>query len=123
MLNIFGENDGEQKRPGKGFTSQRARKRIYFIRSDEQFATLIIRLDAKARLVLPLLIRDRFNIKPKDQVLLSVSAISENSITIVLAKAPENCQLNSRVFSKNGRYLESLRDLKIARRKGGNENE
>jgi bifunctional DNA-binding transcriptional regulator/antitoxin component of YhaV-PrlF toxin-antitoxin module len=71
-------------------------------------------LDAKARLVLPLSIRDCLNIKSKDQILLSVSSISENFVTIKLAKAPEICQLNLRVFSKNGSYIKN---------KGGNENE
>jgi bifunctional DNA-binding transcriptional regulator/antitoxin component of YhaV-PrlF toxin-antitoxin module len=62
-------------------------------------------LDAKARLVLPLSVRDRLNIKPKDLILLSVSSVSgeDKKITLVLAKAPEDS--SGLAFSKNGSFL------------------
>lgn len=64
-------------------------------------------MDAKARLVLPLSVREKLKIKPKDLILLSVSNISgsgENKkITLVLAKAPENS--SGLAFSKNGSFL------------------
>jgi hypothetical protein len=55
----------------------------------------------KPRLVLPLFVRDRLNIKPRDQILLSFSSVSgtDGKLILVLAKAPENS--SGLAFSKN----------------------
>ena len=81
---------GDEKH-GKGFTS---RKRIFFIA-----------LDSKARLVLPSEIREALKIEKKGQILLSVIATSNNTVTVRLAKATISDSENSIAFSKNGRYI------------------
>jgi len=63
-----------------------------------------IRLDSKARLVLPLEIRDAIGIKTGDKILLSVSAVQDGKVAIELAKAPEN--LESCACSRNAGYVE-----------------
>jgi len=70
-----GEYDGERR---KGCSSQEG---ICFIR-----------LDRKARLVLPLEIRDAIGIKTGDKILLSVSAVKNGKVIIELAKASENTE-------------------------------
>lgn len=67
-----GVNDGGN---GKGCPSQEG---ICFIR-----------LDRKARLVLPLEIRDAIGIKTGDKILFSVSADEAGKIVITLAKASD----------------------------------
>ncbi|MBU0532756.1 AbrB/MazE/SpoVT family DNA-binding domain-containing protein [Candidatus Micrarchaeota archaeon] len=62
-----------------------------------------MRLDKKARLVLPLEIREAINIKTGDKILFSVSSATDGKITIEVAKAPKN--LDSYPCSKNGAYV------------------
>ena len=68
---------------------------------------VIIRLDRKARLVLPLEIRDAIGIKAGDKILLSVIAANDGKVTIELAKAPEN--IKSCAYSRNAGYVEKRR--------------
>ncbi|MEW6748234.1 MAG: AbrB/MazE/SpoVT family DNA-binding domain-containing protein [Candidatus Micrarchaeota archaeon] len=46
-----------------------------------------IRLDRKARLVLPLEIRESLALKSGEKILLSVSAVGDGKVTMVVAKA------------------------------------
>jgi len=64
-----------------------------------------IRLDNKARLVLPLEIRDALGIRKNEKILLSFSDAKGKKITVDLAKAPENVE--SRAFSRNGSYVKT----------------
>lgn len=63
-------------------------------------------LDSKARLVLPLEIRDAIKIKPGEKILLSVSAANEGKMTLVLAKAPNALTSDEVIISsKNAAYV------------------
>ena len=63
----------------------------------------IIALDSKARLVLPLELRDALGIKNRDKILLSVSAGRDGRVIIELAKA--NGALAEVKCSRNCAYL------------------
>jgi bifunctional DNA-binding transcriptional regulator/antitoxin component of YhaV-PrlF toxin-antitoxin module len=62
-----------------------------------------IGLDKKARLVLPLEIREAIEIKKGEKILLSISAAKEGKISMELAKAPDNIELYP--YSRNGAYV------------------
>jgi bifunctional DNA-binding transcriptional regulator/antitoxin component of YhaV-PrlF toxin-antitoxin module len=62
-----------------------------------------IRLDSKARLVLPLEIRDAIGIKTGDKILFSASATEKGGVVVKLAKAPDN--LESCACSRNAGYV------------------
>ncbi|MBU0590678.1 AbrB/MazE/SpoVT family DNA-binding domain-containing protein [Candidatus Micrarchaeota archaeon] len=66
-----------------------------------------IRLDAKARLVLPLEIRDALGIKTKDKLLLSVSTTNDDKVIIELTKVPQDLSSSSELqpCSKNASYV------------------
>lgn len=89
-----GEYDGETR---KGCPSQEG---ICFIR-----------LDRKARLVLPLEIRDAIGIKTGDKLLLSVSAAEDDRVVIEIAKAPENSDSKVQAYSRNVGYLKKKRGV------------
>ena len=65
----------------------------------------IIALDSKARLVLPLEIRDYLGIGKKEKLLLSASAADGGKVTLSIAKAPEFSETELRLCSKNGAYV------------------
>lgn len=85
-----GVNDGEN---GKGCPSQEG---ICFIG-----------LDSKARLVLPLEIRDALDIKTNGKILISVSDAKNGEVILRLAKAPAAVQ--SCACSRNAGYVEKKR--------------
>jgi len=64
-------------------------------------------LDSKARLVLPLEIRDSIGIKTKEKILLSMSPAKDDRVVIELMKAPQILSSNSELqpCSKNASYL------------------
>ena len=88
--------NGVKDDKGKGFTS---RKRICFIES------YLIALDSKARLVLPLEIREALGIKTNGKITISVSTIQDGKVILKLSKASDSDIANSISFSKNGKYL------------------
>ncbi len=69
----------------------------------------LIRLDRKARLVLPLEIREAIGIKTGEKILLSVSVAKENKVTIEVAKAPD---VESCPYSRNGAYVKNKKRCK-----------
>ena len=64
-----------------------------------------IRLDSKARLVLPLEIRDAIGIRNGEKILLSISAAQGGKVIVGVVKAPEN--MESCAFSRNGSYVKN----------------
>ena len=70
---------------------------------NEEQEEILIRLDKKGRLVLPLEIRDAINIKPGEKILLSVSSAKNSKVIVEIAKAPEN--IESQKCSRNAAYI------------------
>jgi AbrB family looped-hinge helix DNA binding protein len=100
---IKGELDGE---PGKGCTSPR-REGISFIRArterDEEGKELLIRLDKKGRLVLPLEIRDSLGVTPGDRVLLRIGSLQGGIASVRISRAdPEMVAIPC---SRNAGYI------------------
>lgn len=71
-------------------------------------------LDKKARLVLPIEIREAIGIEPDKKILISVSAVKDGKVTIEIAKAPQNIESDSELqpYSRNGSYLVKKRGVK-----------
>jgi bifunctional DNA-binding transcriptional regulator/antitoxin component of YhaV-PrlF toxin-antitoxin module len=67
---------------------------------------LFIRLDSKARLVLPLEIREKLAVGRKEKLLISCADDGGEKITIRLAKAQERAI--SRAYSKNGSEITKM---------------
>jgi AbrB family looped-hinge helix DNA binding protein len=82
---------------------------MYFISKDsyllenEELEKILIRLDKKGRLVLPLEIREAIEIKTGEKILLSVSAANDGKVIVEIAKAPED--IETQAFSRNGAYV------------------
>jgi AbrB family looped-hinge helix DNA binding protein len=70
---------------------------------DEETAKILIRLDKKGRLVLPLEIRDAIDIKPGEKILLSIGYAKSGEVDLKVAKAPVD--IESQAFSRNGAYV------------------
>ncbi|MEK6981771.1 MAG: AbrB/MazE/SpoVT family DNA-binding domain-containing protein [Candidatus Micrarchaeota archaeon] len=62
-------------------------------------------LDSKARLVLPLEIRDTLNVKKNEKILISVSDAKEDKITIEISKPSISDETDSISYSRNGKYV------------------
>ena len=65
-----------------------------------------IRLDAKSRLVLPLLLRDRLGIRnggPKGKVVsIKIVSVAKDCALVELSKPNANKEAEARLYSKNG---------------------
>ena len=70
---------------------------------ENEFERILIKLDKKGRLVLPLEIRDAMDIKPGEKILLSFRAASNGDIKLKVAKAPVD--IESQAYSRNGAYV------------------
>lgn len=80
--------------------------------SPSQEGICFIRLDRKARLVLPLEIRDAIGIKSGDKILLSVSAAGDGRVVVELAKALEDSDSRVQVYSRNSGYLKEKKSVR-----------
>jgi len=69
----------------------------------------LIRLDSKARLVLPLEIREALGIETNGKIVISVSSAQVGKVILELSKASNSDIENSISFSKNGKYLNKKR--------------
>ena len=84
-------------------------------------ADFVIALDSKARLVLPLEIREALGIETNGKILISVSnsARQGNKVILEVSKASDSDMANGIVFSKNGKYLIETFSKKVSSKKEG----
>jgi AbrB family looped-hinge helix DNA binding protein len=75
---------------------------------DEEIAKILVRLDKKGRLVLPLEIRDAINIRPGQKIILSFGPAQCGIVRIEVAKAPEG--IESCAYSRNGAYVRKTKN-------------